>query len=159
MQTRLIPFSQQQPGTWRGGEVHEIFRDPPDADYPAGDYNLWVGTATIERAAVYSYFARAERLHIPLTGQGLRLDFDDPVESVFLTTQKACTFSGTRPLHATPVDGPVLAFNLIYRQGQTSGFRFIPAAELPFSHAVDVAAGERLSLIVYGTSGGTSGGT
>lgn len=147
-----ILFSQQQPGIWRGGQVHEIFRDPPGADYPNGDYRLWVGTATIERAAEYSYFARAERLHILLDGGGLTLRLREPAETVALATGGWYTFAGDRPLHATPVAGPVFAFNLIYRQGQRSGARFVDAAEMPVVLPAP-EANSRLTQILYGVWG------
>lgn len=151
-----IPFSQQLPGSWRGGQVNEIYRDPPGADYPNGDYRLWVGTATIERAADYSYFPRAERLHILLDGDGLTLRFDEPAETVHLATNRWYTFGGERPVHATPVAGPVFAFNLIYRMGQRSsarsGARFVDAAEMPVVLPVPTA-GTHLTQILYGVRG------
>lgn len=147
-----IPFSQQKPGSWRGGQIFEIFRDPPDADYPNGDYRLWVGTATIERAADYSYFARAERLHILLDGGGLTLRLCEPEETVALEPAGWHRFSGERSLHATPVDGPVFAFNLIYRMGQQSGARFVDAAEMPVALPAP-AANSHLTQIVYGVRG------
>lgn len=155
-----IPFSQQQLGIWRGGQVSEIFRDPPEADYPNGDYRLWVGTATIERAADYSYFAHAERLHILLEGSGLTLRFREPAETIALATGGWHIFAGDRPLHATPVDGPVFAFNLIYRldrssgaySGARSGARFVAAAEMPVILPA-ITANTSLTRIVYGVAG------
>ena len=147
-----IPFSQQLPGSWRGGQVNEIYRDPPGADYPDGDYRLWVGTATIERAADYSHFARAERLHILLDGGGLTLRFDEPAETVPLATSRWYAFAGDRPVHATPVAGPVFAFNLIYRMGQQSGARFIDAAEMPVTLPAP-AANTHFTQIIYGIRG------
>lgn len=151
-----IPFSQQLPGSWRGGQVHEIYRDPPDADYPNGDYRLWIGTATIERAADYSHFPRAERLHILVDGGGLDLQFRAPDERVPLASGDWYTFAGDRPLHATPVLGPVFAFNLIYRVGQqssaNSGARFVDAAEMPVVLPVP-AANTHLTQVVYGVRG------
>lgn len=155
-----IPFSQQTPGIWRGGQVHEIFRDPPGADYPNGDYHLWIGTATIECSADYSYFANAERLHILLDGGGLVLRFRDPEETILLTTGESYTFAGDRPLHATPAGDPVFAFNLIYRQGRSisaqsgaqSGARFVDAAEMPVVLPLPTA-GTKLTQIFYGVRG------
>ena len=155
-----IPFSQQRSGTWRGGQVNEIFRDPPEADYPNGEYRLWVGTATIERAAEYSHFANAERLHILLDGGGLALRFREPEETISLATGEWHTFAGDRPLQAVPAGDPVFAFNLIYRQGQRSGAqsgaqsgaRFVTAAEMPVVLPAP-AASARLTQIVYGVAG------
>lgn len=155
-----IPFSQQKPGIWRGGQVHEIFRDPPGADYPNGDYHLWIGTATIECSADYSYFANAERLHILLDGGGLVLGFRNPDETILLATGESHTFAGDRPLHATLAGDPVFAFNLIYRQrrsigaesGAESGARFVDAAEMPFVLPLP-EVGTDLTQIFYGVRG------
>ncbi len=148
-----IPAVEQKPGIWRGGQVHEIVRDPPDGDYPDGDYRLWVGSATIERSADYSYFANAERLHILLSGDGLRLHFREPEETVVLASQEFHTFSGERPLHAEVVGAPVFAFNLIYRQGLTSGAAFVPLVSAPHHHTIHAEAGIVRTQIVYLVSG------
>jgi|GEM_PF-2687824 len=148
-----VPFFQQQPGTWPGGQVHEIFRDPLGSDYPNGNYRLWVGTATIERPADYTHFANAERLHIPLAGRGLRLHFRQPDETTELATGESCTFSGERPLHAIPADGPVFAFNLIYRQGQISGARFVDVKAKRQALPLYAPPGADLTQIVYAVAG------
>ena len=148
-----IPSMEQKPGVWRGGQVYEIVRNPADADYPNGDYRLWAGTATIERSADYSYFANAERLHILLCGDGLRLHFREPEQTVALASHDSHTFSGARPLHAEVLGAPVFAFNLIYRQGLTSGVEFVALVKTPHLHTIHAEAGTACTQIVYVISG------
>lgn len=132
--TTLIPLSSQRPGTWAGGAIGEICIEPAGAVFPGGDYRLWVGTATIERAANYSYFPGAERLHVLLSGGGLALTFTQPdgsiEERVELRTGESLVFDGERPLHARPLAGPVTAFNLVYARGQQSRATFMTAGGL-----------------------------
>ncbi len=148
-----IPAVQQKPGVWRGGHVCEIFRDPADADYPNGDYRLWAGTATIERSADYSYFVNAERLHILLAGDGLRLRFREPEQTITLASQESYTFSGVRPLHVDLLGAPVFAFNLIYRQGLSSGAVFVPLTSTPQLYTIHTEASIARTQIFYVVSG------
>lgn len=148
-----IPATDQKPGIWRGGQVHEIVRDPADADYPDGDYRFWVGTATVERSADYSYFPHAERLHILLSGDGLRLHFREPNETVSLRNQEFHTFSGECPTHAEVLGAPVFAFNLLYRQGLASGAEFVPLTRTPHLYTIHMEAQIARTQIVYVVSG------
>lgn len=151
--TTLIPLSSQRPGSWAGGAIGEIFREPADALFPGGDYRLWVGTATIERAANYSYFPGAERLHVLLSGGGLALTFTQPdgsiEERVELRTGESLVFDGERPLHARPLAGPVTAFNLVYARGQQSRATFMTAGGLSNALAPRFPAGPALTQILY----------
>lgn len=138
MKPLIIPRNAHKPGVWPGGRTAEIYRDPADADYPNGDYRLWVGTATIERSANYSHFPNAERLHILLDGDGLHLHFRQPDALVALAKGEWHTFCGARPLHAELLGGPVSAFNLIYRAGMSSSANLVDVgSDLPawFSQA------------------------
>lgn len=149
----IVTAAQQTQRQWRGGHTWEIGRDPADADYPDGDYRLWVGTATIERSADYSHFTGAERLHVLLAGDGLRLRFREPDATVELATRQACTFSGERPLHAELLGATVTAFNLVHRAGMTSGARFVRPGGTPDPHTVQVAAGTTHTQIAHAVSG------
>jgi environmental stress-induced protein Ves len=148
-----IPAAEQKAGQWRGGQLHEIYRDPPQADFPKGSYRLWVGTATIERSSDYSYFPRAERLHILLSGDGLGLHFQEPGETVLLRAGEFHSFSGERPLHAEVLGSPVFAFNLVYRQGMTSGAEFVRLGAEPYQRPVPPQASGTRTEIVYVVAG------
>ena len=148
-----IPGTQQKPGHWRGGQLHEIYRDPLQADFPKGSYRLWVGTATIERSSDYSYFPRAERLHILLSGDGLGLHFQEPGETVLLRAGEFHIFSGERPLHAEVLGAPVFAFNLVYRQWMTSGAEFVRLGAEPYQPTIQPQASGTRTEIVYVAAG------
>ena len=149
----IIPAAEQKAGQWRGGQLHEIYRDPPQADFPNGDYRLWAGTATIEHSSDYSYFPRAERLHILLSGDGLGLHFQEPEETVLLRAGEFHIFSGARPLHAEVLGAPVLAFNLVYRQGMTSGAAFVRLGTEPFQPTPPAQTNGTRTEIVYVAAG------
>jgi environmental stress-induced protein Ves len=78
----LITHAQQKPGVWSGGTTRMIYADGADPT-PAGAL-LWVGTATIDRDADYSHFPNRTRIHMPMTGNGIRLHFQDPSELITL---------------------------------------------------------------------------
>ena len=149
MKPLCVPRNAQKPGVWSGGHIAEIYRDPADAAYPAGDYRLWVGTATIDRSANYSYFPNAERLHILVGGDGLRLHFRQPDADVALATGEWYTFSGERPLHAELLGAPVAAFNLLYRAGMCSSARFLEVGSSPGAWRSQAGAGVCLTQIAY----------
>ncbi|MBC8163539.1 MAG: HutD family protein [Roseiflexaceae bacterium] len=103
------------PGIWAGGTTKGIWAEPADAISSPAAARWWVGTAVIERDAPYSFFAGRSRLHLPIHGDGLRLHFRNPSEEVVLARNTPYQFHGEWEVDATLVDGPVIAFNLIYR--------------------------------------------
>lgn len=111
---RIVSHSSYNPRTWAGGDISAIWSDPPDALGSPAAARCWAGTATIERAAPYSFFAGRHRLHLPIRGEGLRLHFRDPEQEILLPCGEAYRFDGERPLEAALVAGPVFAFNLIF---------------------------------------------
>jgi environmental stress-induced protein Ves len=112
---RIISQRTYTPGTWAGGSTRAIWADPPDSLGSPASARCWAGTATIERAAPYSFFAGRLRLHLPIRGRGLRLHFRDPAQTILLACGEPYRFDGEHPVEAALVDGPVVAFNLIYR--------------------------------------------
>lgn len=111
----IVSHHTYTPGTWAGGTIRAIWADPADAIGAPASARCWAGTAVIERNAPYSFFAGRYRLHLPIRGQGLLLQFRDPAEATRLARGEPYCFDGERPLDASLVDGPVVAFNLIYR--------------------------------------------
>ena len=109
----LIRRADQTPGSWAGGRTMAISAEPHDAIGAAGTARLWLGTATIEHAADFSFFPGRARVHIPIEGRGIRLHFQAPEETVALASFAQHRFDGARPLHAELIDGPISAFNLI----------------------------------------------
>jgi environmental stress-induced protein Ves len=107
----LVTHAQQKPGVWGGGTTRMIYTDGADPTPAAA--HLWIGTATIERDADYSYLPNRTRIHMPIAGNGIRLRFQHPSELITLTSLDQHQFDGGRPLHAELIDGPITAFNTI----------------------------------------------
>jgi environmental stress-induced protein Ves len=108
-----VEQAAQAPGTWAGGTTSAIYAYPPESIGAPAAAQLWVGTATIERAAAYSHFPERLRIHLPIQGSGIRLHFQNPAEVVALSTFTQHSFDGARPVQVELVAGPVVAFNLI----------------------------------------------
>jgi environmental stress-induced protein Ves len=109
----LIRRAEQMPGSWGGGTTLAIYAEPRDSIGSAGNARIWMGTATIERPADFSFFPGQMRVHVPIRGHGVRLRFQAPAEAVALTSFAQHRFDGGRPVHAELIDGPIVAFNLI----------------------------------------------
>ncbi len=108
-----INHAAQMPGTWAGGTTSAIYAYPRDTIGAPANAQLWVGTAVIERSAAYSYFPGRTRVHLPIHGNGIRLHFQNPAETITLSTFAQYHFDGARPLQAELIDGAIVAFNLI----------------------------------------------
>lgn len=108
-----VDHATQTCGSWAGGTTSAIYAYPPDSIGTPATAQLWVGTAEIDRASVYSFFPERLRVHLPIHGNGIRLHFQNPAEMISLSTFAQHRFDGARPLQVELVDGPVVAFNLI----------------------------------------------
>jgi uncharacterized protein len=147
---KYIAHAEQTRGIWPGGTTRAIYAYPPQANGP-GEAEAWVGTAVIERAAPYTYFADRKRVHVPVRGNGLRLHFQDPVETVEIANGRQYAFDGERPVTVELIDGTVLAFNLIVRnsvQAEAEVRELPEAEEIP----AQLATG-RLVRVIYAVSG------
>lgn len=143
-------------GIWAGGTTSAIWACPAEALTAPAKAHVWVGTATIDRNAPYSHFPRQERLHIPVQGDGLRLRFRDPAEVVTLERGGQHCFGGERPVEAALVGEPVVAFNLIYRQGVTSTAQVITIGPEPFVWSCErpqPVGGDLVVRVIYVVSG------
>jgi environmental stress-induced protein Ves len=108
-----VERAAQTPGIWAGGTTSAIYAYPAESISAPASAQLWVGTATIERAAAYSYFPARRRIHLPIQGNGICLHFQEPAELVALSTFAQHSFDGARPVQVELVAGPVVAFNVI----------------------------------------------
>jgi environmental stress-induced protein Ves/GNAT superfamily N-acetyltransferase len=153
--SHLAPRAAQAVSPWRGGEVREIYKYPASADFGKGDYQLWVGTATIDRSADYSYFPDRYRLHMPITGNGIELHFREPEEVIRLESFEQYAFDGTRPLHARLIDGPITAFNLILKHDVSASATPLVVGEqpLPVSIAPHSAGRAGTIYVIYAVAG------
>src|SRR4051794_21025091 len=108
-----IAHAAQTLGTWASGTTCAIYAYPPESIGTPANAQLWVGTAVIDRASAYSFFPERLRVHVPIHGNGIRLHFQSPAETIALRTFAQYRFDGARPVQAELVDGAVVAFNLI----------------------------------------------
>lgn len=113
----VVHLADQPSGVWAGGTTRAIVAIPGDAPAAPARARIWIGTATITRAAPFSYFEGRTRIHMPIRGGGIRLRFQMPPEEVTLGLLEHHRFSGARPVQAELVDGPLEAFNLIVADG------------------------------------------
>ncbi len=110
----LITNATQRDATWTGGTTKAIYAYPPEKLGAMAQAQLWIGTAAITQSAPYSYFPQRQRIHLPIRGNGLHLHFQDPAETITLTSFDQHHFPGDRPLQAELIDGTVEAFNLMF---------------------------------------------
>ena len=146
------------PGIWAGGTTRGIWAEPADTIATPAAALWWVGTAVIERDAPYSFFAGRYRLHLPIHGDGLQLHFRDPSEEIVLARNTPHQFHGERSVEAILLDGPVVAFNLIYRADGIAEASVVTtgADELVWPHSVleQGVAGTRAPVrIAYSIAG------
>ena len=139
MNGRVVRQSEQPRASWAGGATQALFAWPATALQSIRDAQAWAGTATIERNAPYSYLPSLQRVHMPISGNGLVLHFEQPTETTTLERLQQHRFDGARPLHAHLIDGPVLAFNLLARSDVT--------LDLDILHVTP----ERISLVAEDT--------
>lgn len=111
---QLITHATQREATWTGGTTKAIYAYPPEKLGAMAQAQLWIGTAAITRSAPYSHFPLRQRIHLPIRGNGLHLHFQEPAETVTLTSFDQHHFRGDRPVQAELIDGRVEAFNLMF---------------------------------------------
>jgi environmental stress-induced protein Ves len=103
--------------TWSGGTTALLYTDSNGSSPAFGGSRISFGTATIDRDAAYSYFPGIIRIHMPIQGNGIRLRFQEPDETVVVPPLAQQRFHGARPVYAELIDGPISAFNLMVAEG------------------------------------------
>ncbi len=109
----VIPANEYRRERWRNGAgwTREIYRHPDDADW------LWrLSIAEIERDAAFSMFPGIERELVLLSGNGLRLRFDDGEVNELRPPHDRFRFSGERRVVGELQGGPTQDFNLMWRR-------------------------------------------
>lgn len=98
---------------WKNGAgwTSEIVRQPAGDDW---DWRLSI--AEIEDDAPFSAFAGVERELVLLSGNGVRLRFDDGAVHELLPPHDKLRFAGERLLVGELVDGPTRDFNLMWKR-------------------------------------------
>ncbi len=98
---------------WKNGAgwTSEILRVPENDDW---DWRLSI--AEIEAEAPFSTFPGVERELVLLSGNGLRLRFDNGAVHDLMPPHDRLRFSGERAAHAELVDGVTRDFNLMWKR-------------------------------------------
>lgn len=111
--SRVIPANDCRRERWRNGAgwTREICRVPEREDW------LWrLSIAEIERDAPFSTFPGVDRELVLLSGNGLRLHFDDGETQQLDPPRGRLRFSGERAVTGELLDGRTEDFNLMWRR-------------------------------------------
>jgi uncharacterized protein len=111
--TRVIPANQYRRERWKNqlGWTREIVRSPAQ-----GEWDWRLSIAEIEQDAPFSRFDGIERELVLLSGNGLRLRFDDGPTQTLLPPHARLRFPGERTVTGELLDGPTQDFNLMWRR-------------------------------------------
>ena len=111
--TRVIPANEYRRMRWRNGAgwTREIHAEPS-----AEDWTWRLSIAEIEQDAPFSCFPGVDRELVLLSGNGLRLCFDDGQAQVLHPPHQRLRFAGERVVHGELVDGRTEDFNLMWRR-------------------------------------------
>ena len=111
--TRVIPANTYRRERWKNGLgwTREIARSPG-----ADAWSWRLSIAEIEENAQFSTFAGVDRELVLLTGNGMRLSFDDGAMHELLPPHDRLRFVGERGVACALIDGPTQDFNLMWRR-------------------------------------------
>jgi environmental stress-induced protein Ves len=122
-----IPANEYRRERWRNGLgwTREILRrrlgSDTDGEMPAGaDWDWRLSIAEIERDAPFSAFDGIERELVLLSGNGVRLRFDDGEAHELEPPHGRLRFAGERNVVGELIDGPTHDFNLMWRRDRVS---------------------------------------
>lgn len=109
----VIPANEYRRERWRNqlGWTREIYRSPESEDW-----HWRLSIAEIERDSVFSSFPGIDRELVLLSGNGLRLRFDDGEVRELLPPHDKLRFAGERAVTGELLDGPTHDFNLMWRR-------------------------------------------
>lgn len=113
--SRILRYGDYRRMPWKNGagRTSEILCEPA-----AGDWRWRLSIAEVEVAAPFSSYPGVERELVLLSGNGLRLHFEDGQVSELLPPYGELRFPGERRLVGEPIDGPSRDFNLMWKRGQ-----------------------------------------
>jgi environmental stress-induced protein Ves len=114
MKIRLLPANEYRRERWKNGLgwTREILRHPQDAE--AWDWRLSI--AEVDKDGPFSAFPGCDRELVLLSGEGMRLLFDDGETAVLNPPHDRHRFAGERALRAELLNGPTHDFNAIWRR-------------------------------------------
>lgn len=116
----IIPANEYRRVRWKNGagwtrEIH-AGRLASGAGIDDGDWDFRLSIAEIEVDAPFSSFPGIDRELVLLSGNGLRLRFDDGESHELRPPHERLRFSGERGLTGELVDGRTEDFNLMWRR-------------------------------------------
>lgn len=114
MHITLIPANEYRRERWKNGLgwTREIIRWPEEGE--AWDWRLSI--AEVDKEGPFSSFPGVERELVLLSGEGMRLDFDDGEQVELLPPHGRHRFAGERGLRSELISGPTQDFNLMWRR-------------------------------------------
>ncbi len=109
----VVPANEYRRERWKNGAgwTREIARMPDQAE----GWQWRLSIAEIEQDAPFSIFPGVQRELVLLSGNGLRLRFDDGEIHVLQPPHERIRFSGERGVVGELVDGTTHDFNLMWR--------------------------------------------
>ena len=118
---RVIPGNEYRRVRWRNelGWTREIHAEPSAMSAGSVATDVWdwrLSIAEIEQDSRFSLFPGIERELVLLSGNGLRLRFDDGQANLLEPPHGRLRFAGERALTGELVDGPTTDFNLMWRR-------------------------------------------
>jgi len=117
IQTQVVPQAAQRRERWRNGAgwTREIFAARDNRD-PGAQWDWRLSIAEIDEDAPFSTFPAIDRELVLLSGNGLRLRFDDGELVELMPPHDGLRFAGERGVTGELVDGPTTDFNLMWRR-------------------------------------------
>lgn len=103
---------------WKNGAgwTSEILKVHGSDDRDTNDWHWRLSIAEIETDAPFSAFPGVERELVLLSGNGLRLRFDDGESRDLLPPHDKLRFAGERAAFGELIDGPTRDFNLMWKR-------------------------------------------
>lgn len=111
--SRIIRTHEYRRMPWSNGAgwTSEVLREPA-----SDDWRWRISIADVAVAAPFSSLPGVERELVLLSGNGLRLQFDDGQVCELRPPHEGLRFAGERPLSGAPIDGPSRDFNLMWKR-------------------------------------------
>ena len=111
--SRVVPANEYRRERWRNGAgwTREIAAEPD-----GGAWTWRLSIAEIEQDAPFSRFEGVDREIILLSGNGVRLRFDDGNVHALEPPHGRLRFAGEAGVHGELIDGPTQDFNLMWRR-------------------------------------------
>ena len=111
--SRVVPANEYRRERWRNGAgwTREIAAEPE-----GGEWSWRLSIAEIEQDAPFSRFEGIDREIVLLSGNGVRLRFDDGMVHALEPPHGRLRFSGEAGVFGELIDGPTQDFNLMWRR-------------------------------------------